>query len=500
MNDIMTVLPQEPLCAETKHFSKTQQILSFACMVLGFLFIRLCCYHTSGLLTTLLFWAVTGVNLWFLRRNGRALAKEDRVLAGIVFLFGAVYTITANPFLKLLNTVFLIGMEALLCYSICHRGEEVFRYLPISVKNAVLRMPFSGFGDCPKAAISVLKGTSSAKNILYVCGGLLLALPLTFVVGGLLASADDNMERILEAILNLPTDGLYPLLPHLFFGILCGCWLFGLLYAGLSGTFHPAPEECEARIRALRFLPNPMAYAAVTPVCILYVLYFFSQMGYFLGGFTGELAEGFTYAEYARQGFFELCAVCFINACVIGALAFHTKQSGAAKPLMLKVYTLFLGFASLILAGTAIAKMLLYIGEYGMTPLRVYTTWFMLLLMVCFVLVIVRQFRPLLPVCRIGFAAFVLFFGLLCFSRPDAWIAKYNAEMYIAGELEEFDSDMIATLSDDAAAALLDYTPHQLGTTEIRTSILRAQNGYERDPYRAMNLSAWMILLEGGRE
>lgn len=73
-------------------------------------------------------------------------------------------------------------------------------------------------------------------------------------------------------------------------------------------------------------MPNAMVYAAVTPICILYVLFFVSQFPYFLGGFTGELAEGFTYAEYARKGFFELCAVCCINFAVIGIMSFMAKQ------------------------------------------------------------------------------------------------------------------------------------------------------------------------------
>ncbi len=494
------ILPEKQEKSTPKTFTKTQQILSFACMVLGFLFIRLCCYRTTGLLTTLLFWAITALNLWFLRKNGKCLTKEQRLLAGVIFLFGAVYTITANSFLKFLATVFLIIMEAFLSYCICHPEKDIFRFLPISLNIAAAQVPFSGFKECPKSAVSVLRSRSSGRNLLYAAGGLLIAVPLTFIVGGLLASADDNMAHLMSKLLELPFNGLNPLLPHLFFGILCGFWLFGAISGNLSGDRHPDEEECEHSIHALRIFPNPMAYTAITPVCILYVLYFFSQMGYFLGGFTGNLAEGFTYAEYARQGFFELCAICLINAFLIGILRFCTREFMPEKNLPLKIYTLFLSIASLVLAGTAMAKMMLYIGEYGMTPLRIYTTWFMLLLIIGFVLVLIRQCKPKLPVCRIGFYAFVLLFGLLCFSRPDAWMAKYNAEMYLAGNLEEFDDSILSELSDDALSALLPYSDAALDCHDLDDSLSYALTQYEKDSFKAMNLSAWMILLEGDSE
>ena len=47
--------------------------------------------------------------------------------------------------------------------------------------------------------------------------------------------------------------------------------------------------------------------------------------------------------------------------------------------------------------------------------------------------------------------------GLLCLSRPDAWITRYNVEMYLAGQLEEFDTSVLYDMSDDAWAALAAY-------------------------------------------
>ena len=105
----------------------------------------------------------------------------------------------------------------------------------------------------------------------------------------------------------------------------------------------------------------------------------------------------------------------------------------------------------MLIIATAIAKMLMYIGEYGMTLMRVYTSWFMLLLAVIFVLIIVLQIRDY-EIWRVMFAAFTVMFGLLCFGDFEGMIARYNISAYRSGELEELDVRAFGELGYSAAA------------------------------------------------
>lgn len=499
--------PPETVPAEmpAETYVKKEKLLAFLSMLAGFLFIRLCLYHVTGLLTTVLFCLIFTLCILYLKKSGRTFRREHKLLAAVCYLFSFVYTITANSLLKSLNTVFLLLVGSLFIYTVCHTEGNVFRFLPYSLRKAFFSAPFANFGKCSAAAVSAVKGTHSGKNLFYVLGGLLIAVPMTIVVAALLCSADENMKRMIESLFFEPDEELLVLIPHLAFGVLAGSWLFSMLYSNVTGrNLNPLEQaDCERRILGMRFLPNPMVYAAVTPICVLYVMFFVSQFQYFLGGFTGELASGFTYAEYARKGFFELCWVCCINFAVIGVMSFFAKLCGVVKPLMLKIYTLFLAVSSLILAGTAIAKMFLYIDNYGMTQLRVYTTWFMILLIIGFVLIIIRQFRFTLPVCKIGFAVFTVMFGLLCFSRPDAWMTQYNAEMYLAGELEEFDTKMVyLDMSADAAAVLSTYRNGELaecnkGYITADDIIRRHLDACGDDFYLNLNLSAWILHANG---
>ncbi len=499
-----STIPTKP----TEPFEKKEQILAFSAMAAGFLFIRFCCYHVTGLLTTLLFCLIITMCIIYLKRSGKTFEKHHKVLAGVLYAFSTVYTVTANHFLTFLNTVFLICVICLFVYAVCQPDSKTFRWLPYSMEKAILSHPFGSFGKCPAAAFSAARKKSGWKHILHVVLGLLLTIPLTSIVAMLLCNADEGMAKLMNKLIFAPDFESLILIPHLAFGALIGFYLFGLLYSNAATPKPLSDAECEKSILGMRIMPNAMVYAAVTPICILYVLFFVSQFRYFLGGFTGELAEGFTYAEYARKGFFELCTVCCINFAVIGIMSFMAKLCGELKPVMLKIYTLFLSVCSLVLAGTAMAKMFLYINAYGMTQMRIYTTWFMVLLIIGFVLIIIRQFRKHLPVCRIGFILFTAMFGLLCFSRPDAWITRYNAEMYIAGKLAELDIEMInSELSDDAVAVLSSYQNGELAaynsTTNTTTGytidilIQESLNDYHNDFYQSLNLSAWIIQMNG---
>ncbi len=489
-------------------FEKKERILSISAMAAGFLFIRFCCYHATGVLTTLLFCLIITMCILYLKRSRKTFDKRHKALAGVLYAFSAVYSVTANHFLTFLNTLFLIGVVCLFVYAVCQPDSGTFRWLPYSMEKAILSHPFGSFNKCPAAAFSAVRSKSGWKNILYAVLGLLLTIPLTSIVATLLCSADDGMAKMLNKLILEPDFETLILIPQLAFGALVGCYLFGLLYSNVNTPKTLSDAECERRILGMRIMPNAMVYAAVTPICILYVLFFVSQFRYFLGGFMGVLSEGYTYAEYARKGFFELCTVCCINFAVIGIMSFMAKLCGASKPIILKIYTLFLSFCSLVLAGTAMAKMFLYISAYGMTQMRIYTTWFMVLLIIGFVLIIIRQFRKNLPVCRIGFILFTAMFGLLCFSRPDAWITRYNAEMYIAGKLQELDIGMInRELSDDAVAVLSSYQNGELAAYNSTTNttigytidimIQNSLDDYHNDFYQSLNLSAWIIQMNG---
>ncbi len=474
-------------------YSKAEQVCAFLAMLAGFLFVRFVCYHETGLFTTIFYWLLITLEVVFVRKSGKVFSKSEKIMIAVMYLFSCAYFITANQTMKILTTLFLILNSGIFLLGVSSSQDTVLRFLPEALPLSVLAMPLAEIGKC-FGAIKGSKGNTAWKNAGYILGGLLIALPLTCIVAALLCEADENMSALLGKFLKIPPDDILILVPHLLFGIIIGCLIYSTLYSATHKTISLDAETCEKKAEGFRFIPNLMLYAGVTPLCVLYILYAVSQMNYFMGGFMGTLAEGYTYAEYARKGFFELCWVCVINLAVIAGIGFFARMTGSVKPLLLKIYSIFLNFCSLFLAGTAIAKMFLYIKYYGMTRLRIYTTWFMFLLIIGFVVLIIRQFRYSLNIGKIAYIVFTVMFGLLVFSRPDEWITKYNANQYLAGNLNDFDEKVLNDMSSDAWAAMSFYDLNQFDGKIINAELEARTEELQNDFYQILNLSAWEML------
>ena len=63
----------------------------------------------------------------------------------------------------------------------------------------------------------------------------------------------------------------------------------------------------------LRTVPERLWTVVMAVFAAVYILFFAVQSSYLFGAFSRTLPEDFTVAQYAREGFFELCRVMAIN-------------------------------------------------------------------------------------------------------------------------------------------------------------------------------------------
>ena len=99
---------------------------------------------------------------------------------------------------------------------------------------------------------------------------------------------------------------------------------------------------------------------------------------------------------------------------------------------------------------TASAKMFLYIESYGLTRLRVLTQVVLLFLGLTTGLVAVRLFVPKLPYMKTVVLAGLLLGALVSWVDVDTFVAKYNVDAYLAGDLETVDVSHLSVLGDGA--------------------------------------------------
>ncbi len=443
---------------EYKVYSRTERIYSFFLLLLSFGFVRFIVYNTSGILSTVVITGILTAIVLFMKSQSIKISKFNRNILALLYAFGTVYFITDNFLIKSLNTVFLVIGTGYFVYSVFGNKNSFERFLPFAILKSSAEYPFLNFSEETYALNALVKSTKFGNNLKMIIIGLIVTIPLTAVVSVLLISADARMRNMLNSVFNFfVSENIWDIAWQIVIGFFLACYFFGMLYAGThkEDLDEISDEECEKKIKSAKVVNNIIVYSAVTPICILYVMFFISQASYFLSAFSGKLPEGYIYSVYARKGFFELFMVSLINFGVILVINLISKNSGKNKPVVLKIYNMVLCFFTLVMIAVAMSKMIMYISAYGFTKLRVYTMWFMVLTALMFVVIVVREFNSKIHVSKWVVSIFTVMFALLCFSRPDAFITKFNIMMYESGMLEELDKNLIFSMSDDAVMTAL---------------------------------------------
>lgn len=381
---------------------------------------------------------------------GKKPTASQWAIFGCVILFCAVPVFSSTGLVRFLSWVYAAILLCYFAYSFITAkplfSDGFFR----EICEAVFAVPFANFSAAPKCVavpfINKEKGEKS-KTALYILLGVLCSIPAVIIACTALSSADDNFRRLLSGITGGFFDNFFTNVIILAVSIPLSFLLFGAM-SGAKGRKRKMTGDTG---RAAK-VPAVAICSALTPLILIYLLFFACQLPYYLSAFGGVLPDGYSYSGYARQGFFELCGVAVLDLLVIflaGVLA--KRNENGRKPVAVRIYSAVFSLITILLICSAMSKMIMYIGEYGLTGLRFYTSWFMILLGIVFLVLILHEIFPGMKTVATLFISFTVMFSALCFCDPDARIAQYNVESYLSGEIAETDTGSLAMLSEGAA-------------------------------------------------
>lgn len=271
--------------------------------------------------------------------------------------------------------------------------------------------------------------------------GAVLAVVLLVVFGGLFASADAAFATLLGKV--LPDDVSDLLVAR----VVTFTFTVALVGAGVLTRLRPlappALPQAPARSRAEWMVP-------LVALDVLFAAFVAVQVTVLFGGHEHVLETGgLTYAEYARQGFFQLVAVVALTLAVIGFVVARVPFAGARERLLARAVLLVLCGLAFVVLASAWRRLGLYESVFGLTRLRLLVHAVIAGLAV--VLALVAAALALwngawLPRACAAVAAFTLL-GLNAVN-PDALIAHRAADI---GRIDHY---YLSGLSADAAPAL----------------------------------------------
>jgi hypothetical protein len=300
--------------------------------------------------------------------------------------------------------------------------------------------------------------------------GLVAAVPVAAVFGGLLMQADPVFDRLIVRSFHLDVGALAS---HLGL-VLCWSWLAaGLLRVlcrsdgivvvpGRRGTLGLAEVGTVLAVVDLLFL----AFVAV-------------QFRYLFGGAEQVQAiAGMSYAEYARRGFFELVTVATLSLPLLLLADWSLDHHDPARARAFRRLALLMLVLLDVMLASAVYRMRLYTLQFGLTELRFYTSAFMgwlVLVFGWFAATVLRGRRE-----RFGTGALLagwLVLAGLNLANPDGIIAGVNLDR--AGQGRPFDVAYAESLSADALPTLHRELP-RLATADACTVAWRLGEHWRR--------------------
>lgn len=297
-------------------------------------------------------------------------------------------------------------------------------------------------------------------RMLYVFIGIAIAFPLVVLIVVLLCSADAVFASVIKKIfadINFFTvSKVVFLFVFALFSSYCG-----IKYLSKK-RISDAPVETPA-------FPAAIGITVAATISVVYVFFCFIQIVYLFGGLM-QLPSGYTYARYAREGFFQLLFVCILNVIIV------LLESGLfRKNKILNAFLILITLCTYIMIASSAYRMGLYVSEYGLTATRLCVFWALgVILSIC---------KPAFSLFRYGIIVIGVCYLVLAFARPDYLVARYNTVC-----MEDTDYKYLMSLSTDASPALAADADFMENKGMV-TMYARQLAGETNDSLRQLNVS-----------
>ena len=436
-----------------------------ACILYAILFAIAFYRNYLGITFPIITMATIVLCLLFLKKAQIPVKKRSLTYAAAAMLLGISNFLTANSIIVFFNTIGILILLTVFMLGQLYDDRQwtpgryicniLFFYLCMIPELAA---PCIHAGNYIRK-IRMKNQEETNKTVKYIICGILLGIPMVCFAVWMLSSADaifsDYVGKVFQSFLSKIADT-----PNIFLILFLLILGFFGMYTFLSAlTLNNMPRETTDRekrnpIVAITFLL--MVTAVYLVFCGIQVIFLFT------GG--AVLPEGYTYAEYARQGFFQLLFVCVFNFVLVTVCVSMFQKNKYLWMILL----IFSGCTYVMIASSAL-RMLLYISVYHLTFLRVLVLWFLAMLAVLMAGVVAQIFKPDFAMFPYSMAVVTGFYLVFSFAKPDYWIARYNVA-HMENEISVQDMWYLTCLSPDAAPVLKDISQKHCHEPEQKES------------------------------
>jgi uncharacterized protein DUF4153 len=432
--------------------------------------------------------ALAAVNV--MRRRDLIVTREQIAWLGAAIACAAAFAWRDADQLRAFNvlgtlvalTMFAMAAAGLPAASIlAARLRDVVAAGVYTIRDIVFGAPVLVARDAELHAIPAVRGGTSWTAVRAV----LLTAPLVLVFTILLSRADP----VFAGMFKLPELDVEQLVSHVVLAGAFAWWSAGWMRAALLGVARRAalPQQLPIRLGLVEITTSLGA------VSVLFAIFVGLQLRWLFGGADVVLATtGLTVAEYARRGFFELVAVAvLVLPLILGTRAAIEDEKVVRRHRQLSLVLIVLLAA---IMASALLRMQLYVGYFGLTTDRLYATALMLWLGVVFgaMALTVLRGRTRLFAASTVLSGFLTLFTLNVIN-PDLLVARVNLGR--SPSVRAIDYVYLSRLGGDATPSVV----NALSTSSASPDACKAARSLRRRWLRPQDAS-WNLGGRHGRE
>lgn len=404
--------------------------------------------------------------IYILSKNKKIVNKKALIFVIPIILLSSTYFIFNNELFRILNIFVIIALSIIMCVYLCKPKIKWPDFL--KKIGCVLGGMFESISDVIDTfkILENKRDNKSLEKVKKIGKSILITIPIILAVLILLMSADQVFEGIFDKVFLdlsevLSLEGIVKLLSRLsvilITFLLCGGFIVNLVKDNTMFT-----KEDEDTKVTLKF-ENLTINMILTILNIIYLIFSFIQITNLFMNTSND--PNFDYSSYARQGFFQLMIVSFINFVILIVANINKIEKTKSQKIYNKIMSLLIILFTLIIIVSAFYRMNLYQETYGYTYLRIFVDFVLISEALISIPIIIYLLGKKIDILKSGTIIASFMFALLNFINIDNFIAEKNIDRYFNNpKNSNFDISYLCNLGTDA-------------TTQV-TRLLKADDEY----------------------
>ena len=385
--------------------------------------------------------------------------KEKKLIKnkyGLLFsipitLLSLTYLIYDNIFFKLTNVPVIIVLFLLMHIFTIKPEYNLMNLLNNAIVLIIQPLTFIGdsFKEIKNGILPKEKGQKKSKiNI----KPFLIIIPVVLIVLYLLSSADSIFGSVFTNIFKVLgrikiSDAIVEIIGRIILIILLFSYIAGTLYYLTKKYSKEDNTVLDNKIK----IEDKTIKTLLTILNVIYIIFDIIQITALI---FKKIPANMTYANYARQGFFQLMLVSIINLSII-LIAKNSDKKSSRKYINIMSYLMIL--LTLIIIISSYLRMNLYSTAYGYTLLRLLVYFTLITEVILLIPTIAYINNPNIKIIKYYMIIIVTIYTLINFTNMDVLIAKKNIELY--KENDRIDIDYLMNYSTDNIEELINLYP-----------------------------------------